>query len=429
MEPAPAPGGQSPAGRRRRQTPRPYERRPTRQSAFTTFDCARTERRFDLEDSIRMTRYFDYNATTPARPEVIAAVAQAMGPDVGNPSSMHGAGRRARAFIDDARVALARLLGADAGQVIFTSGATEANNLALRGFAATHPDGAIVTTEIDHASILSTADALEVSGYCVERLAVATNARPDLARIRELTAKRPCLVATSWANGESGHVADVDALAASVAPGSLLHLDAAQAVGRIGVRMDARVGSLALSAHKFGGPRGAGALVTGRGTSDIAPILTGGPQENGRRAGTENLAGIVGLGVAADCAARDMASEASRLRPLRERLWATLSAEIADALRISPGDGLPNTLTIALVRPTSDVAVAALDLQGFCVSAGAACAAGAPEPSHVVKGLGIAPEYRAGLVRISMGRDTTAADVDELAAAFLRVVARARRAA
>jgi cysteine desulfurase len=376
-----------------------------------------------------MSRYFDYNATAPARPEVVAAVADAMAEDVGNPSSMHAAGRRARALIDDARAALAALVGAEPRDVTFTSGATEANNLVLRGFAAAHPDGAVVTTVIDHASILATADALEAAGYRVERLSVDASARPDYARIRALTAERPCVVATSWANGESGHVADLAALAHSVAPGSLLHLDAAQAAGRIDVRMDARVGSLALSAHKFAGPRGAGALIMRRGATELVPMLTGGPQESGRRAGTENLAGIVGLGVAATLAARDMHAEAQRLTALRERLWGALARELPDLLRISPADGLPNTLTIALVRPTSDVVVAALDLEGFAVSAGAACAAGAPEPSHVVRGLGLPAEYRIGLVRMSMGRDTTRSDVDELAAAFLSVVARARQAA
>jgi cysteine desulfurase len=360
---------------------------------------------------------------------VIAAVTEAMGPAIGNPSSMHGAGRRARALIDDARAALARLVGAEPRDVVFTSGATEANNLALRGFAAAHPGGAIVTTVVDHASIMATADALAAGGYAVERLPVDAGARPDYARIRALTSARPCMVATSWANGESGHVADVDALAESVAPGSLLHLDGAQAVGRIAVRMDGRTGSLALSGHKFAGPRGVGALVTSRSAGEIAPILTGGPQENGRRAGTENLAGIVGLGAAAACAARDMESEAERLRTLRERLWRTLAGELSDLLRISPADGLPNTLTIALARPTSDVVVAALDLDGFAVSTGAACAAGAPEPSHVVRGLGIAERYRNGVVRISMGRETTDADVHALAGALLAVVARARRAA
>jgi cysteine desulfurase len=376
-----------------------------------------------------MSRYFDYNATAPARPEVVTAVAEAMGEGIGNPSSMHGAGRRARALLDEARTRLAALVGADARQVTFTSGATEANNLALRGFAARHPGGAVVTTAIDHVSILATADALAADGYAVERLAVDEAARPDFARIREITETRPCIVATSWANGESGHVANVDALIASVAPGSHLHLDGAQTVGRIPVRVGNGIASLALSAHKFAGPRGVGALVTSRDAEEIAPILTGGPQENGHRAGTENLAGAVGLGVAAECAGRDMENEAQRLVTLRERLWQFLSARVSDLFRISPADGLPNTLTLAVTRPGGDVIVTALDLQGFAISTGSACAAGAPEPSHVVRGLGVPLECRAGVVRISMGRGTTAADVEQLADAFVSVVTRAREAA
>ena len=376
-----------------------------------------------------MSRYFDYNATHPAREEVIHAVAQAMAADVGNPSSMHAAGRRARLLLDDARAQVATLVGADSRSVVFTSGATEANNLALRGFAGAQPRGTIVTTEIDHVSILAPAEALAREGYRMEILPVGRNAKPDTDHIRRLTEAGPCLIATSWANGESGHIADVAALVASVAEGSLLHLDAAQAAGRIPVHVGRGVDLLAVSAHQFGGPRGVGALVLACTPSAITPLLRGGPQEGGLRPGTENLASIVGFGVAAVSAARDMSIEIPRLRDLRERLWSMLAASLGDIVRLSPTDGLPNTLTVALARLGGDVLSAALDLNGFAVSTGAACAAGAPEPSHVVRGLGVPEEFRRGVVRISMGRATTLADVEQLAAAFIGVVQRAREAA
>jgi len=376
-----------------------------------------------------MSGYFDYNATNPTRPEVIRAIAAAMAADVGNPSSMHAAGRRARFLLDEARAQVAALMSADARRVVFTSGATEANNLALRGFAAAHPDGAIVTTEIDHVSILAPAAALRSEGYRVNVLPVDGNGKPDYVRVRGLTEAGRCLVATSWANGESGHVCDISRLAASVADGSLLHLDAAQAAGRIPVHVGDGVHMLSMSAHKFGGPRGAGALVLHCEPSEIAPLLHGGPQEGGLRPGTENLASIVGLGVAATCAAREMQGEVSRLRTLRERLWAKLERGVEGILRISPLDGLPNTLTVALAVIGGDVITAALDLLGFAVSTGAACAAGAPEASHVVRGLGVADDHRRGVVRMSMGRETTEDDVDRLAEAFAGVVQRAREAA
>lgn len=376
-----------------------------------------------------MSAYFDYNATNPTRPEVVEALAATMAADVGNPSSMHAAGRRARLLLDEARSQVAGLVSAKPRRVVFTSGATEANNLALRGFAATHADGTIITTEIDHVSILAPIAALASEGYRVEVLPVDRDGAPSYARIRALTETSACLVATSWANGESGHRCDVLRLTAAVAEGSLLHLDAAQAAGRIPVSIGSGVHMLSLSAHKFGGPRGVGALVLDIEPTVLAPILRGGPQEGGLRPGTENLAGIVGLGVAASCAAREMQSEVARLRELRERLWTRLESDIGGILRISPPDGLPNTLTVALAAIGGDVLTAALDLRGFAVSTGAACAAGAPEPSHVVRGLGLAEAFRRGVVRMSMGRDTSSDDVELLADAFADVVHHARQAA
>lgn len=373
-----------------------------------------------------MSKYFDYNASAPTRDEVIEAMTEVMRGPAGNPSSMHQAGRAARGLLDRARQSLANLVGADPRRVVFTSGATEANNYALRGFLAAHPEGSAVITTIDHHSLLATVDSLEAAGASVVRLPVDGRARPALERIRELCEAGRCIVSTAWANGESGHIADVAGLRDAVTEGSLLHMDGAQAVGRIPVCLGDDIDMLSLSAHKFGGPKGVGAVVVG--PQALPPLLTGGPQESGLRAGTENLAGIVGMGVAAELCIGEMQSETARLRDLRELLWQRLDQALAGLLRITPSDGLANTLTIALADVGADVIVAALDLAGYAVSTGSACAAGAPEPSHVTVGLGIEERYRRGVIRMSMGPATASGDVEGLAAAFIDAVTRARRA-
>lgn len=375
-----------------------------------------------------MRAYFDYNASSLPYPEVVAAMTRTLSEGAGNPSSMHGEGRRARRSIEDARDRVASLLGTTSRRVIFTSGATEANNTALRGFAAASPAGTIVTTTIEHHSILATVAALEASGTRIVRVAVDRSGRPDLDAIAGATQEAPTLVSIAAANGESGHIVDLDAVRAALAPGTLLHVDAAQAVGRIPVSVEKRIDLLSLSAHKFGGPTGVGALVI---PDDLRwrSLLTGGPQERSIRAGTENVAGIVGLGIAAEISATRMKDEAERCRRLRDGLWQSLSARTDGLVRITPDDGLPNTLTIAVDRLGSDVIVAGLDLTGFAVSTGSACAAGAPEPSHVMKALGIEARFAAGVVRISMGHGTTEAAVEGLAHAFVEVVGRARKAA
>ena len=375
-----------------------------------------------------MRAYFDYNASSFPYPEVVDAMTRALVEGAGNPSSMHGEGRRARRSIEDARDQVAALLGTSSRRVLFTSGATEANNTALRGFAAASPAGTIATTTIEHHSILATVTALEASGTHVVRVGVDRSGRPDLEGLGRISQEGPTLVSIAAANGETGHIIDLDAVRAVLAQETQLHVDAAQAVGRIPVHVTGRIDLLSLSAHKFGGPTGVGALVI---PDDLQwrSLLTGGPQERSLRAGTENVAGIVGLGIAAEISASRMKGEAERCRRLRDSLWQTLANRADGILRITPDDGLPNTLTIAVDRLGSDVIVAGLDLAGYAVSTGSACAAGAPEPSHVMKALGIEGRYASGVVRISMGHATTDAAVAGLADAFVEVVGRARKAA
>jgi len=374
-----------------------------------------------------MRGYFDYNATTPTRPEVIEAMSEAMAEPLGNPSSMHAHGRRARHYIDQARERLALLLGAKPRQIVFTSGATEANNLAMRGFVANAPGATIVTTNIEHVSVLATARSLAATGAGHKILTVDEQARMDYDELRRATEAGTCLIATAWANGETGHITDMGAVAAAIGEGSTLLMDAAQAVGRIPTRLGDGVDMISLSAHKFGGPRGVGALALA--DDLISNTTTGGPQERSLRPGTENLPGIVGMGVAAELRRREMDAEAARLRPLRERIWQRLSGALQDVIRISPENGLPNTLTIAVGDVGADVMLAGLDLAGFSVSAGSACAAGAPEPSHVAVGLGVEQRFLRGVIRISTGWDTSTDDADALVEAFTAVIARARKAA
>ncbi len=375
-----------------------------------------------------MRAYFDYNASSPPYPEVIAEMTRVLATCAGNASSIHAEGRRVRELIESARDRVAALVGASPRRIVFTSGATEANNTALRGFAALAPDGIIATTTIEHHSILATVAALEAMGTRVARVGVERSGRLDTAALGDPVREGRALASVGAANGETGHVADLDAVRAVLTPDALLHVDAAQAVGRIPVAVDRRIDLLSLSAHKFGGPTGVGALVVPD-DRRWRPLLTGGPQERRLRAGTENVAGIAGFGVAAELARARMHDEAVRCRRLRESLWSALAAQYEDLLRITPDDGLPNTLTIAIPGIRSEVLIAGLDLAGYAVSTGSACATGAPEPSHVVAALGIERGYSEGVVRISMGHATTEESVHGLAAAFVEVVGRAREAA
>ena len=376
-----------------------------------------------------MNGYFDYNATSPARPEAVEAMARVLRDTAGNPSSMHAGGRRARALIDQAREQAAALVGVDPSALVFTSGATESNNMAMRGFAAHATDGCVAAPVIEHHSVVRTLDALESAGHAVARLDVSPAGGIDPAALADAAGDRPCLLAIGAANGETGHITDVDEAVSACGERVVVHVDAAQVLGKVPYRMPERAGLLAASGHKFGAPAGIGLLVVRAAADGPTPLLTGGPQENGLRAGTENLGGIVAMGVAAELALAEVDSEAARLGRLRDQLWSSLSAGLDDVLRLTPDDGLTNTLTIAFGGVTADVAVAALDLAGFQVSTGSACAAGAPEPSHVVAALGIDPRYHGGVIRISLGRDTDTPDVDALAAELVPIINRARAAA
>lgn len=365
--------------------------------------------------------YLDHNATSPLRPEARAAMVPFLDDTVGNPSSSHGRGREARTAVEESRLAVAAALGVRAAEVVFTSGGTESNNLALLG-AVDEPRGAhVVVSPIEHSSVLEAAAELARRGAQVTHLPVDDCGRVRAEDVAAALRRETALVSVGWANNEIGTVQPMAAIVAVCrAAGVPLHVDAAQAFGKIevcGVPFDL----CTLSAHKIGGPLGAGALVV-RGGVRLRPLLVGGKQERGLRAGTENVAAIVGFAAAAR-----LARPAPSLSARRERLWEGLRA-IGGALRHSPReDCLPNTLNVGFAEVRGETLVAALDLDGVAASVGSACAAGSAEPSHVLQAIGLNAEQARDGVRFSLGPNTTDDEIDRAAAITVRIVERVRR--
>lgn len=363
-----------------------------------------------------MHAYLDHNATTPVRPEAAAAVADALAHG-GNPSSVHRFGRLARRTVEEARERIAALVGADPTGVVFTSGGTEANNLALAGSGRAR----VLTSAVEHASVRDACDhaaEIPVDADGIVRL--------DILADMLAADARPTLVSVMWANNETGAIQPVATIAALAhAQGALLHCDAVQAAGRVPIDMEVvGIDLLTLSAHKLGGPTGSGALVLRNGL-DIAAILRGGGQERGRRAGTENVPAIAGFGVAATCALRGQAVEAARLAALRVLLEGEVRARVpAAAIHAANAVRLPNTSCIGLPGLRGEVQVVALDLAGVAVSAGAACSSGKVAPSHVLAAMGLDEAAAAEAIRVSLGWTTTAADIDRFLDAWTALAAR-----
>ncbi len=371
--------------------------------------------------------YLDYNATAPLRPEVREAIGDALHL-YGNPSSVHEEGRAARAAIEAARMKVAKLVGAGSENVIFTSGGTEANALALaaQGGQAWH----CYLSAVEHPSVLSGGRFYRENTTIIP---VTKDGVVDLAILaRELEKHhlggwRP-FVSLMVANNETGAIQPVAEAAAIVhKAGGLLHSDAVQAAGKVALDMD-RLGAdmLSLSAHKSGGPKGVGALVLKPGVS-VEPLLKGGGQERRRRAGTENVAGIVGFGVAAELAAADLA-KADAIRTLRDALEAGVLAIAPDAVILSGNvERLPNTSCIAAPGAKAETLVIGLDLAGVSVSAGSACSSGKVEASHVLNAMGLAPELAQGAIRVSLGIGTTSHDIERFLGAFGELIKRLKQ--
>ncbi|MDA8231659.1 MAG: cysteine desulfurase family protein [Magnetospirillum sp.] len=365
------------------------------------------------------TAYLDYNAGAPARPEVVAAMAEALG-DGGNPSSVHAHGRRARKRMQDARAAVAALAGADPAGVVFTSGGTEANALVLSGCGRAR----VLVSAIEHPSVRDAVRDAEI-------VPVGADGRVDLAALdRRLAADDgPALVSVMAANNETGILQPVSEVARLArARGALVHCDAAQAAGRVPLSMsDLGVDFLTLSAHKLGGPAGIGAVLLADPAFELAPMLHGGGQERHRRAGTENLAGIVGFGIAARIGKDDLSQGDAILvsRDLRDRLEAGARSRVPGARVIgAESPRLPNTSMLALPGVPGQVQVMALDLAGIMVSAGAACSSGKVAASAVLAAMGLAADVAACAIRVSLGWGSAPADVERFLGAWTALAER-----
>ena len=357
--------------------------------------------------------YLDHNATAPLRPEALAAMTEVLaGP--GNASSIHRFGREARKRIEAARAAVAALVAVPPEQVIFTSGGSEANNLALRGADA----ASLIVGATEHEAVLQPAHG---AGLPMRLLPVLADGRADLVALERLLAElpRPALVALMLANNETGVIHPVaEAAAIARAAGATLHCDAVQAAGRLPLDLAALgATTLSLSAHKIGGPQGVGALIVAPG-HDVDPLIRGGGQEMGRRAGTENVAGIVGFGVAARLARAEIGQWAE-VAALRDRYEAALRAVCQGApVYGAEAPRLPNTSLVGMPGVSAETQVMAFDLDGLAVSSGAACSSGKVRPSHVLLAMGVPQDAAREAIRASFGRATTADEVDRLIAAW-----------
>lgn len=375
-----------------------------------------------------MPVYLDHNATTRVDPRVLEAMLPYLSGPYGNASSLHRYGRAARDAVEAARAQVAALVGAQPRQLVWTSGGTESNNLALKGVAALHPNGRVLYGITEHPAVMEAAESLRAQGREVEAVAVDASGLVDGARFtRQLAAGPVCLVALMRANNETGVIQDLAAVAAQAhAAGARLHVDAVQAAGKIPVDVVALGADLmSLSSHKLYGPKGIGALIVGDDV-ELAPLHHGGAQEKGLRGGTENVAGIVGFGVAAELAQLELETRAQQARALRDRLEAGLRA--LPGIRIF-GDGaerLPNTLQFAVSGYDGEALLMQLDRKGFAVSSGSACASGSGEPSHVLIGMGLSREVAKGAIRVSIGKDNTSAEIDQFLAALQPFTAQGR---
>jgi cysteine desulfurase len=380
--------------------------------------------------------YLDYNATTPLDAQVLDRMLATLRGSYGNPSSLHREGRRAKDALLEARETLAGALGAAPREIVFTAGGTEADNLAILGTLAAIEDEAperrhLVTTKIEHHAVLYTVQHLEKRGYPVTYLDVGPDGRVSPEALRGALRPDTALVSIMLANNETGVLQPVAELAALArAAGARLHTDAVQGFGKVPVDVE-RLGVdlLSLSAHKFYGPKGMGALYVRSGTP-FRPVFRGGGQERSRRPGTENLPGIVGLAEAARRATDLLASEAARLEGLRDDLEAEVLRTVPSSHVNGAGvERTPNTVNFRFDGADGERIVKLLDRAGFGVSTGAACAAGAVAPSHVLLAMGLTREQVQGSIRVSLGRDTREEDARRFAAALVSVVQEQREEA
>lgn len=369
--------------------------------------------------------YFDHNATTALDPRVLDAMLPYLQRQHGNPTSRHAFGRRAREAVEQARAQVALAVDAHPSQVIFTSGGTEADNLAILGIAACMVPGRVAVSAVEHPAVLRPAQALRVRGWQYREIGVdnAGVLSPDAIEAEDT------LVSVMAANNETGVLQDIPAIAERVRRhGGVLHTDAVQALGKIALDFHALgVHAMSLSSHKINGPQGAGALIVDK-RIDLQPILHGGGQERGLRSGTEHIAAIVGFGMACELAVRELADRARTMLALRDHLEHGLQS-LGATIFGQTAARLPNTTFFAFPHLDGETLVMALDRQGFAVASGSACSSDSPEPSHVLLAMGVPPERARGAVRISLGADNTRAQVDACLQAIEHALSRMHRMA
>lgn len=377
--------------------------------------------------------YLDHNATTPLHPDVIEAMLPVMREFFGNPSSIHSEGRKARVLLDEAREKVAGLIGATPGEIIFTSGGTESNNLALLGVALSQKkkDGRIITCAIEHPSVLNPCNQLEQLGFKIDRLPVNPQGRVDLDRLKETIQDSTVLISLQHANSEVGTLQDIETIGEMAREKSIkFHTDAVQSVGKIPVDVkELPVDFLSISSHKLNGPKGVGALFMKRGLSALFPTISGGNQEKKRRGGTENVAGIVGFGKACELAkARLETGGMNSLGDLRDYFYLRLEASVPGVVLL--GDKqfrLPNTLNLSIDGADGETLMIGLDVEGISVSTGSACSSGSSLPSHVLTAMKV-PERRINSsLRFSLATSNTRDEMDVVAQTLARLVAMNRK--
>jgi len=372
-----------------------------------------------------MSTYLDHNATAPLDPRVLDAMQPWLTGVHGNPASVHRPGRAAHEALEHARAHVAALVGAQPAEIVFTGGGTEADNLGLKGVCTGMPSGSLLVGAIEHSAVLGPAQALAKLGWKVDLIPVDSEGRYDLAVLGKLLAKKGVrLVSAMRANNETGVLQDAVAIATLAhAAGALYHCDAVQAAGKIPVDFRSLGADLmTLSAHKINGPRGVGALVMDR-RVDLTPLVHGGGQEQGLRGGTEDLAGIVGFGKAAELAKMELAERARHTQGLRDALEAGVRK--LPGARIFSGGAirLPNTLQFGVEGIDGEWLVMELDKRGIAVSSGSACHSGSGEPSHVLTAMGLDPAIARGALRVSFGLGNTRQDGETVLKALQEIVA------
>lgn len=374
--------------------------------------------------------YFDNNATTRPAPEVVEAMLPYLNAWYGNPSSAHRFGQRARQGLETARQQVASLIGCDESELGFTGGGTEAINTAMRGLVkARHPRKQIITSCVEHSATRAICAQLKGEGYEVVEIPVDMEGMLDMQALAEALSDQTALVSLLWANNETGALFPVGQIAALCHEKHVpFHCDATQAVGKIPVNVhELKFDAASFAAHKFYGPKGVGALYVRRGLR-VAPLIVGGPQERGRRGGTENLPGIIGMGAAAQLAECRLENDRPRIAGLRERLEQGILKSIEQTrVNGSREHRLPNTSNIGFARLEAEAILLLLSEQGICASAGAACSSGSLEPSHVLKAMKIDPLYAHGAIRFSLGRYNRDAEVDQLLSVLPPIIAKLRQ--